>query len=79
MEIPPKKKLLDQVRDAIRLKHYSYRTEESYVQWIRHTLEYWRIHLVIQNENQSSYLAGRRCMVCLRIRSIWMSHLGRKP
>ncbi len=35
MEIPPKKKLLDQVRDAIRLKHYSYRTEESYVQWIR--------------------------------------------
>jgi hypothetical protein len=35
MEIPPKKKLLDQVRDAIRLKHYSYRTEETYVQWIR--------------------------------------------
>lgn len=31
----PPKKLLDQVRDAIRLKHYSYRTEESYVQWIR--------------------------------------------
>jgi integron integrase len=34
METPPKK-LLDQVRDAIRLKHYSYRTEETYVQWIR--------------------------------------------
>lgn len=32
---PPPKKLLDQVRDAIRLKHYSYRTEETYVQWIR--------------------------------------------
>jgi site-specific recombinase XerD len=31
----PPKKLLDQVRDAIRLKHYSYRTEETYVQWIR--------------------------------------------
>jgi integron integrase len=29
------KKLLDQVRDAIRLKHYSYRTEETYVHWIR--------------------------------------------
>jgi Phage integrase, N-terminal SAM-like domain len=29
------KKLLDQVRDTIRLKHYSYRTEQSYVQWIR--------------------------------------------
>ncbi|ASC71819.1 Integrase/recombinase [Halomicronema hongdechloris C2206] len=29
------KKLLDQVRDTIRLKHYSYRTEQTYVQWIR--------------------------------------------
>jgi Phage integrase, N-terminal SAM-like domain len=33
MQNPPKK-LLDKVRDAIRLKHYSYRTEETYVQWI---------------------------------------------
>ncbi|MCY7277679.1 MAG: phage integrase N-terminal SAM-like domain-containing protein, partial [Phormidesmis sp. CAN_BIN44] len=32
---PPPKKLLDQVREVIRVKHYSYRTEESYVQWIR--------------------------------------------
>jgi integron integrase len=30
-----KPKLLDQVRDAIRAKHYSYRTEKTYVQWIR--------------------------------------------
>jgi integron integrase len=34
MESRPQK-LLDQVRQAIRLKHYSYRTEESYVAWIR--------------------------------------------
>ena len=34
MQQPPRK-LLDQVRDAIRLKHYTYRTEEAYVQWIR--------------------------------------------
>ena len=33
---PPKPKLLlDQVRDILRLKHYSFRTEESYVAWIR--------------------------------------------
>jgi hypothetical protein len=32
---PPPRKLLDQVRDRIRIKHYSYRTEETYVQWIR--------------------------------------------
>jgi site-specific recombinase XerD len=31
----PPKELLDQVRDIIRLKHYSYRTEQSYVYWIR--------------------------------------------
>lgn len=29
------KKLLDQVREAIRTKHYSYRTEQTYVQWIK--------------------------------------------
>jgi hypothetical protein len=28
-------KLLDQVRNAIRLKHYSLRTEQAYVHWIR--------------------------------------------
>src|SRR5262245_62105790 len=32
---PDKVKLLDQVREVIRLKHYSIRTEESYVGWIR--------------------------------------------
>ena len=31
----PKPKLLDQVRDAIRTRHYSHRTEEAYVGWIR--------------------------------------------
>jgi integron integrase len=34
MENQPRK-LLDQVRDVIRMKHYSYRTEESYVYWVR--------------------------------------------
>jgi len=32
---PTPKKLLDQVRDAIRLKHYSYRTEQAYTDWIK--------------------------------------------
>jgi len=31
----PKPKLLDQVRDAIRTRHYSCRTEEAYVGWIK--------------------------------------------
>jgi site-specific recombinase XerD len=29
------KKLLDRVSDAIRLKHYSYRTEQAYKEWIK--------------------------------------------
>ena len=31
----PKKKLLDQVREVVRLKHYSIRTERTYVDWIK--------------------------------------------
>lgn len=30
-----KPKLLDQVRDAIQTRHYSYRTEEAYIGWIK--------------------------------------------
>jgi hypothetical protein len=29
------RKLVDLVRDALRVKHYSYRTEQAYVGWIR--------------------------------------------
>ncbi len=29
------KKLLDRVRDALRAKHYSYRTEQAYLDWIK--------------------------------------------
>jgi integron integrase len=31
----PNARLLDQVREVIRFKHYSLRTEEAYVQWIK--------------------------------------------
>jgi integron integrase len=31
----PKPRLLDQVRDTIRRKHYSIRTEQSYIDWIK--------------------------------------------
>lgn len=34
MDKPPKK-LLDQVIDALRLRHYAYSTEQQYVHWIR--------------------------------------------
>ena len=28
-------RLLDRVRDALRVKHYSYRTEQAYLHWIK--------------------------------------------
>src|SRR6266404_9964972 len=34
------KRLLDQVRDVIRRKHYSLRTEQSYTDWIRRFILY---------------------------------------
>ena len=36
----PKLKLLDQVREVMRLKHYSIRTERSYCDWIRRYVQF---------------------------------------
>jgi integron integrase len=36
--------LIDQVRDAIRVKHYSVRTEQSYLQWVRQFVGFHRRH-----------------------------------
>ncbi|XPM57282.2 MAG: phage integrase N-terminal SAM-like domain-containing protein [Leptolyngbya sp. IPPAS B-1204] len=35
---------MDQVRDVIRLKHYSYRTEERYLDWIRRYILFHHKH-----------------------------------
>lgn len=34
-ETSDKRKLFDEIRRAIRVRHYSIRTEETYIQWIR--------------------------------------------
>lgn len=34
-------RLLDRVREAIRVRHYSIRTEQAYVDWIRRYIRYW--------------------------------------
>src|SRR5437763_5896289 len=36
----PKAKLLDQVREVMRLRHYSIRTEQSYCDWIRRYVKF---------------------------------------
>ncbi len=38
----PKAKLLDQVREVLRVKHYSLRTETAYVLWVRRFLKFQR-------------------------------------
>lgn len=41
----PPKKLLEQVRDKLRIKHYSIGTEHSYISWInRYTLFHNKHH-----------------------------------
>ena len=40
MNSSPPRKLLDVVCETIRLKHYSYRTEQTYLDWIKRYLLY---------------------------------------
>jgi len=39
----PKLKLLDQVREVLRLRHYSIRTEQTYCDWIRRYIRFHRM------------------------------------
>ncbi|MBD3270285.1 integron integrase [Candidatus Peregrinibacteria bacterium] len=39
-QIPKKPKLLDELRSVLRMKHYSYRTEQSYVYWARRYIHF---------------------------------------
>ena len=40
----PKLKLLDQMREVCRLRHFSLRTEQTYVAWARRFLAFCRDH-----------------------------------
>jgi integron integrase len=53
--VPPKPKLLDQVRRAIHTRHYSPKTEESYVHWIKRFIFFHnRRHPVEMSEKEIS-------------------------
>jgi hypothetical protein len=39
---PVKPKLLDRVREKIRTKHYSHRTEDTYCEWIKRFILFLR-------------------------------------
>ena len=40
MSSPKSKRLLDEVRDIMRLKHYSIHTERSYCDWIKRFVKF---------------------------------------
>jgi site-specific recombinase XerD len=40
MDVPQSPRLLTRVRDRIRFKHYSLRTEEAYVDWIKRYIHF---------------------------------------
>lgn len=54
------KKLLDQVRDAIRVKHYSYRTEQAYVDWNRRYILFHNLGLSLSKSSAIQKIWARR-------------------
>jgi hypothetical protein len=46
------KKLFEQVSDVIRIKHYSYKTEKSYVNWIKR-------YIIFHDKRHPQEMGGR--------------------
>ncbi|HRY49495.1 MAG TPA: integron integrase [Candidatus Paceibacterota bacterium] len=49
----PKAKILDQVREVMRYKHYSLRTERSYCDWIRRYIHFHQMKTRVELDNGS--------------------------
>ena len=61
----PKLKLMDQVREVMRLKHYAIRTEKCYCDWIR---RFVRFHGMKSRADLSPGGSGLRLLEGLRLR-----------
>ncbi len=48
---PKGKKLLEQVSDILRIKHYSQRTEQTYIEWIRRYILFHNPGLSLSKSN----------------------------
>jgi hypothetical protein len=57
------KELLERLRDAIRVKHYSYQTEKTYVQWIRR-------YILFHNKRHPSEMNGEELNTFLAYLSV---------
>ena len=59
MQNRPRKKLLDQVGEKIGLKHYSLKTERSYVAWVEHfILFHGKCHPLEMGKNEIEAYLG---------------------
>ena len=54
-------KLLDEVRDSIRVRHYSIRTEDAYVRWIKEYILFHKKRLPrwVSQKSMTSYLTSQ--------------------
>ena len=60
------KKLVDQICDVMRVKHYSLRTEQSYCDWVKRFIRFDSFAPVHMHSNESlSVGAGACCPPCL--------------
>jgi Phage integrase, N-terminal SAM-like domain len=60
----PKKKLLDETRDVMRLKHYSLRTERTYCDWITRFIRFHRMPSPGRDERTGNGRAVGRQLPC---------------
>ena len=54
--LPQSKRLLEQVSEVLRYKHYSLKTEQAYLYWIRFFVRYQTLHAGIH-----AYAGPQRC------------------
>lgn len=60
----PKLKLLDQCREVLRFRHYSYRTEQTYLEWIQRYVRFCRATVAGQTVHCGSAAGWRHPREC---------------
>ena len=67
MDSPPDgRRLMDRVRDAIRVRHYSYQTEKAYLHWICRAYAARSTFSAEAQTKKPSSQAGRRASLVLK-------------
>lgn len=68
-------KLLDKMRQVLRTKHYSYRTEQAYVDWAKRFVLYHQMRHPREMAGSTSAITTSRSRVAMRIWAIDPSRL----